>query len=50
MAAQPKTPRHWHITRDIKPRGECAACDEYWAQYDRSDEKVWEEKNPWKTS
>ena len=24
-----KKPRHWHLTRDIKPRGECAACDHY---------------------
>lgn len=25
-------PRHWHITRDIKPKGECPACDRYyWA-------------------
>jgi hypothetical protein len=23
-------PRHWHLTRDIKPKGECPACDAYW--------------------
>lgn len=25
-------PRHWHITRDIKPKGQCPACDQYWLQ------------------
>lgn len=25
--------RHNHITRDIKPRGECPACDLYWEKY-----------------
>jgi uncharacterized CHY-type Zn-finger protein len=34
------TPRHWHITRDIKPRGECAACDDYWRMYDCSDDEI----------
>lgn len=33
-------PRHWHITRDIKPRGECAACDAYWKQYDEIEAKA----------
>jgi hypothetical protein len=28
------TPRHWHITRDLKPYGECAACDQYWDDVD----------------
>ncbi len=26
--------RHWHLTRDIKPRGECAACDLSWKVMD----------------
>ncbi|WNM72856.1 hypothetical protein SEA_REDFOX_69 [Arthrobacter phage RedFox] len=25
---------HNHVTRDIKPRGKCPACDGYWAQVD----------------
>jgi hypothetical protein len=35
---QPGVPRHWHLTRDIKPRGECAACDVDWAEYDAHDQ------------
>jgi hypothetical protein len=31
------TPRHWHITRDVKPRGECAACDLAWKIMDDSE-------------
>jgi hypothetical protein len=31
-------PRHWHITRDIKPRGECAACDLSWAVMDKAEQ------------
>jgi hypothetical protein len=30
-------PRHWHLTRDIKPRGECAACDLAWKIMDDSE-------------
>jgi hypothetical protein len=33
------TPRHWHITRDIKPKGECAGCDEYWEAEDEDARK-----------
>lgn len=33
-------PRHWHITRDIKPRGECAACDDYWRMHDVTDDEI----------
>lgn len=29
--------RHWHLTRDIKPRGECAACDLAWKTMDDSE-------------
>lgn len=32
-----KPPRHGHITRDIKPRGECAACDLAWKVMDDSE-------------
>jgi hypothetical protein len=28
------SPRHWHLTRDIKPRGECPACDLSWKVMD----------------
>ena len=31
--------RHGHITRDIKPRGECKACDAAWKimdEYERN--------------
>jgi hypothetical protein len=30
MSLQPSGPKHWHITRDIKPKGECPACDLSW--------------------
>lgn len=34
MTAPAEDPRggegHNHVTRDIKPVGECPACDEYW--------------------
>jgi hypothetical protein len=23
---------HWHITRDRKPKGQCAGCDPYWKE------------------
>ncbi|AYN59049.1 hypothetical protein PBI_RYAN_59 [Arthrobacter phage Ryan] len=29
-----KTPDHNHITREVRPRGNCPACDGYWAQVD----------------
>jgi len=29
-AGQPPAVRHNHVTRDIKPRGACPACDRYW--------------------
>ena len=34
------TPRHWHITRDIKPRGECPACDVSWKIMDDAERNV----------
>ena len=30
MSLQPTGPRHWQITRDIKPKGACPACDLAW--------------------
>jgi hypothetical protein len=27
QATQHSTPRHWHITSQAKPPGQCAACD-----------------------
>jgi hypothetical protein len=32
MDTHKELPRHWHITRDIRPKGECPACDIYWAR------------------
>ena len=34
------TVRHWHITRDIKPRGECAACDLTWQIMDDAERSM----------
>jgi hypothetical protein len=34
MSLQPYGPRHWHLTREVKDRGECAACDLEWAKFD----------------
>lgn len=33
---------HWHMTRDIKPRGVCGGCDEeYWqAEDERKDQNL----------
>ena len=33
-------PNHWHITRGIKPRGECAACDDYLDGVEREAKKL----------
>jgi hypothetical protein len=39
----PPGPRHWHLTRDVKPPGQCSACDRdrYQQQQDKepADEK-----------
>lgn len=32
QASETTATNHNHITRDIKPRGQCPACDSYWAQ------------------
>lgn len=29
-ASTSRGPQHWHITRDIKPKGVCPACDLAW--------------------
>lgn len=39
----PGTPRHWHITRGVKDRGQCAACDVEWAKFDEIDKRGFEE-------
>jgi hypothetical protein len=33
-AGQPPAARHNHVTRDIKPRGVCPACDRHWSATD----------------
>lgn len=33
MTKRPRPPHHNHTTRDIKPIGECPACDRYHAKY-----------------
>jgi uncharacterized protein YihD (DUF1040 family) len=30
-SAEKTIPRHNHMTRDIKPEGQCPSCDLYWA-------------------
>jgi len=37
MSKKPPVVRHSHITRDIKPRGECPACDLAWKIMDDSE-------------
>jgi hypothetical protein len=35
---------HWHMTRDVKPRGECAGCDrDVWEPADRREAEKQEE-------
>lgn len=37
---------HWHITRDIKPRGECAGCDrDVWEPAERREAEKQEAEN-----
>lgn len=31
---------HNHVTRDIKPKGQCPGCDTYWVTAHLSDEEV----------
>lgn len=39
----PPGPRHWHLSRDIKPRGKCAGCDAaYWITVTQTPESVTE--------
>jgi hypothetical protein len=37
MSPEGNGPRgHWHLTRDVKPRGECGGCDkDVWEPADR---------------
>jgi hypothetical protein len=35
---------HWHLTRDIKPRGECGGCDVFWR---KQDERLAAEAEPY---
>lgn len=48
---EPPPSRHTHITRDIKPKGECPMCDEYWAKQEakvviKREVEIWVDVDP----